>query len=292
MATDSLQDIKRRIKSVTSTKHVTNAMKLVSTAKLRVARNKFESTNENLIYVARHIAALFNFAENVPDMYTTENAEAPATCYIVVTSSKGFCGGYNSNIINKVEELIAESEKESIILSIGSKGSDYFRKREGVTVLGEYLDPPEEMEYATCRELVAPVIRMFSNGEIDKVILVYTAFENMLSQEVKTDMLLPFEIQDSTYLAGRKVHSIDVEFEPDTDTMFNYLVEKYFEIDLYANIIEATTCEHTARRLAMENATDNANDMLDALSLNYNRARQAAITSEITEIVAGTEVLK
>lgn len=292
MASDSLQDIKRRIKSITSTKHVTNAMKLVSTAKLRVAKNKFESTNENLRYVARHIAALFNFAENIPEKYTTENTEATKTCYIVVTSSKGFCGGYNNNIIAKMEELIAENEKEAVVLSIGSKGSDYFRNHDGVTVIGEYLDSPEDMQFAMCRELVAPVIRMFGDGEIDKVILVYTAFENMLSQTVKAEVLLPFEIEDSTYLAGHKVHSVDVEFEPDTDAIFNYLVGKYFEIDLYANIIEAATCEHTARRLAMENATDNANDMLDALSLNYNRARQAAITSEITEIVAGTEVLK
>lgn len=292
MAAESLQDIKRRIKSITSTKHVTNAMKLVSSAKLRVAKNKFESTNENLIYVAKHIAALFNFAENVPEMYITENAEATKTCYIVVTSSKGFCGGYNNNVIAKVEELIAENNKEAVILSIGSKGSDYFRNHDGVTVLAEYLDSPEEMHFATCRELVAPVIRMFRKKEIDKVILVYTAFENMLSQTVKAEELLPFEVKDSTYLAGRKVHSVDVEFEPDTDAIFNYLVGKYFEIDLYANIIEAATCEHTARRLAMENATDNANDMLGALSLNYNRARQAVITSEITEIVAGTEVIK
>ncbi|MBQ0041097.1 MAG: ATP synthase F1 subunit gamma [Clostridiales bacterium] len=293
---ESLQDIKRRIKSVTSTEHVTNAMKLVSTAKLRVAKGKYEAMNQNLLYVAKHISALFNVADNIPNEFLIENTDAEKTCYVVVTSSKGFCGGYNINVLKKVDELIAESDKEAAIVAIGSKGADYFKRNGRAEVICEYLDPPEEMDFNECVNLLAPALNRYQNGEFDKVVLVYTAFENVLSQVVRAHTMLPFSVEYTQMFANNdhdfiKQHSVDIEFLPNTTEFFAYLVIKYIQIDLCANVIEAATCEHTARRMAMENATDNANEMLDALSMSFNRARQAAITSEITEIVAGTEAL-
>lgn len=294
---ENLQDIKRRIKSVQSTEHVTNAMKLVSTAKLRVAKKKYETMNVNLVYVAQHIASIFRSAENVPERYIKENEGVGKTCYIVVGSSKGFCGGYNSSIIKKVEELIEQSDKDAVILAFGSKVGDYFRKHPRAEVIAEYLDPPEDMDFDMSKEFVSPAMRMFRDYEVDKIVMVYTAFENLIKQTVRAQVMLPISMDYITDMhdEDEKVEELvkrDIEFLPGTNNMFNYLVIKYFEIDIMANVIEAVTCEHTSRRVAMENATDNANEMLDGLSMSYNRARQAAITSEITEIVAGNEALK
>ena len=147
----------------------------------------------------------------------------------------------------------------------------------------------EAISFLETREISKPIIDMYDRGEIDEIVLIYTGFKNSIEQEVKNVILLPFDIQPDPDIL---IHDQEVEYEPSVEEVFNYLVPKYVEMMIYAAVVESATCEHAARRLAMENATDNASDMLGSLSQYYNRARQAEITDEIIEIVAGAEAQK
>lgn len=285
MAADNMQDIKRRIKSVTSTEHITNAMKLVSAGKLRKAKAIFEKTNENSHYITNTIAELFNNSKEVPEKYLAGSRDINTTCYITVTSCKGLCGGFNSNILKEAQSRIDAGNEKPVVIAIGTKAKEYFEKR-GYEVYSDYLAPPENISALETREMMKPILEMYDKGEIDEVVLIYTAFISSIEQEVRSVRLLPFEVDnDPEVIQDTKT----VEYEPSIEEVFNYLVPKYVEMMLYAAVVESATCEHAARRTAMENATDSAREMLENLSLTYNRARQSAITDEIIEIVAGSE---
>lgn len=288
MAASSMQDIKRRIKSVTSTEHITNAMKLVSAGKLRKAKATFEKTNENFHYITHTIAEIFNNSSEVPEHYLEGNREIKTTCYIICTSCRGLCGGFNSNVIKEAEREIQMDWEKPVIVAIGTKGKEYFEKR-GYDIYSEYSAPPESISFLESREISRPIIEMYNKGEIDEVVLIYTAFISSLEQEVRNVTLLPFSVENDPEIIH---HDKQVEYEPSVEAVFNYLVPKYVEMMIYSAVVESATCEHAARRMAMENATDNAREMLDNLSLHYNRARQSAITNEIIEIVAGSDVQK
>ena len=285
MATESIQDIKRRIKSVTSTERITNSMKLVSAGKLRKAKAIFEKTNENSHFITNTIGELFNSGREVPQKYLEGNREIKTTAYVIVTSGKGLCGGFNSNIIKEAQREINKDWEPPVIIAIGGKGKEYFEKR-GYKVHSSYLAPPESISFLEAKELSRPILEMYESGEVDEVILIYTSFISTMEQEVKNETLLPFKVEkDPEFITDTKY----VEYEPSVEEVFNYLVPKYVEMKIYSAVVESATCEHAARRMAMENATDNAREMLDELNLNYNRARQSAITDEIIEIVAGSE---
>lgn len=285
MASESIQDIKRRIRSVTSTEHITSAMKLVSAGKLRKAKAIYEKTNANSHYITNTIREMFNSSQDIPQEYLEGNREIKNTCYIICTSSRGLCGGFNSNILKEAQRCIDAKDETPIIVAVGSKGKEYFEKR-GVKVQSSYLSPPESISFLETRDLSRPILDMYDRGEIDEVVLIYTAFISSLEQEVTNVTLLPFKIEhDPDY---EKSYN-QMEYEPSVEAVFNYLVPKYVETMIYSAIVESATCEHAARRMAMENATDNAREMLDQLNLTYNRARQSAITDEIIEIVAGSE---
>lgn len=285
MATESIQDIKRRIKSVSSTERITNSMKLVSAGKLRKAKAIFEKTNENSHFITNTIQELFNSGSEIPQEYLAGNREIKTTAYIVVTSGRGLCGGFNSNIIKEAQREIDADWEPPVIVAVGSKGKEYFEKH-GYEIHSSYLAPPESISFLETKELSAPILEMYDNKEIDEVVLIYTSFISTMEQQVKNEVILPFEVEtDPEFMTSNKF----VEYEPSVEAVFNYLVPKFVETKIYSAVVESATCEHAARRMAMENATDNAREMLDDLNLNYNRARQSAITDEIIEIVAGSE---
>ncbi len=288
MASNNMQDVKRRIKSVNSMEHITNAMKLVSAAKLRKAKATFEKSNENFHYITHSIAEMFNNAGDIPDKYLVGNREIKKTGYIIITSCRGLCGSFNSNVIKEAEQVMKKDVEAPTIVAIGTKGRDYFAKR-GVAIHSSYTVAPETISFLETKDMSRPIIDMYNEGEIDQVMLIYTSYISTLDQQVKSVRLLPFEVEADPEIIK---HEKEVEYEPSVEEVFNYLVPKYVEIMMYGAIVESATCEHAARRMAMENATDNARDMLDTLSLNYNRARQAAITNEIIEIVSGSEAQK
>ena len=285
MATESIQDIKRRIKSVSSTERITNSMKLVSAGKLRKAKAIFEKTNENSHFITNTIQELFNSGSEIPQEYLAGNREIKTTAYIVVTSGRGLCGGFNSNIIKEAQREIDADWEPPVIVAVGRKGKEYFEKH-GYEIHSSYLAPPESISFLETKELSAPMLEMYDNNEIAAAVLIYTSFISTMEQQVKNEVILPFEVEtDPEFMTTNKF----VEYEPSVEAVFNYLVPKFVETKIYSAVVESATCEHAARRMAMENATDNAREMLDDLNLNYNRARQSAITDEIIEIVAGSE---
>lgn len=295
MAGNSMADIRRRIRSIRSTEHITNAMKLVSAAKLRKARNTFDRTKEYFHYMTESISEIFHDAEAVPEKYLEGNREIVNTCFIIVTSERGLCGAFNANVIREAEAEIEDDPNRSVLIAVGSKGKEYFEKR-GKYIHSEYLMPPEDISFAQTREIAQTVLELYEEKKVDRVVLISTAFVNNLEQEVKSVQLLPFKVSEKEDYGVTDIDthpydtkSREVEYEPSVEAVFNYLIPKYVEIMLYGSILESATCEHAARRMAMESATDNAREMLSQLSLYYNRARQAAITNEIIEVVSGSE---
>ena len=288
MATNNMRDIKRRIRSVNSMEHITNAMKLVSAAKLRKAKNTFEKTQEYFHFVTEAIEEIFHHTNEVPSEYLKGNRPIKTTCYIIITSSRGLCGSFNSNVIKEAARQIAEDPEKPVIVAVGGKGKEYFEKR-GYDIFEEYMLPPESISFLETHDISKPIIDMYNQGQIDEVVMIYTSFVSSLEQKVRSVTLLPVELErDPDFPRLEK----QVDYEPSVEEVFNYLVPKYVEIMVYGAIVESATCEHAARRIAMENATDNAREMIGELTLYYNRTRQAAITNEISEIVGGAEALK
>jgi F-type H+-transporting ATPase subunit gamma len=290
MSGNNMRDIKRRIRSVSSMQHITNAMKLVSSAKLRKAKHIFEESQENFHYVRESIEEIFHNAEDIPSHYLRGSREIKTTAYIVITSCRGLAGSFNNNVIKHTQEEIAKypDENPPYIIAIGSKGRDAFAKTHH-TILSEYCLPPEDITFTETHAISQPIIEMYYRGEIDELVMVYNQFISTLEQKVNEVVLLPFEVKSDPY-----EHQIykEIEYEPSVAEIFNYLVPKYVEIMIYSAVVESATCEHAARRIAMENATENAKEMISDLTLSYNRMRQSAITNEISEIVGGAEALK
>lgn len=288
MASSNMRDIKRRIRSVNSMEHITNAMKLVSASKLRRAKSTFEKTREYFHYVTESIEEIFNNTSEIPERYLKGNQEIKATCYIIITSSRGLCGSFNANVIKEAARNIASDREKPVIVAVGGKGKEYFEKR-GFDIIQEYMLPPESISFMETHEISKPIIELYDQGKIDEVVMIYTSFISSMEQKVRSVTLLPFELdRDPDFPPLEK----EVDYEPSVEEVFNYLVPKYVEIMIYGAIVESATCEHAARRMAMENATENAREMIGELTLFYNRTRQAAITNEISEIVGGAEALK
>lgn len=285
----NMQDIKRRIKSVNSTEHITNAMKLVSAAKLRRAKATFEKSNQYFRAITADIEGIFQTAEELPSIYVKAESEIKKVCYIVITSNKGLCGAFNSNVIKEAEAQMRDCDAPPVLIAIGTKGRDYFSKR-GYYVDRELTVSSETITLKDVRDIKERVFELYCSGEIDEVKLIYTSFKNNMEQVVVASRILPFYLEDDMLpIETVEPQKAEIEYEPSPEEVFDYLIPKYVEIKLYGAVVESATCEHAARRMAMENATDNARDMLGSLSLFYNRARQSAITNEIIEVVSGAE---
>ena len=285
---EQMQDIKRRIKSVSSTERITNAMKLVSASKLRRSKNVYEHSQGFLADIFQSMADALVFAERVPREYVDSEKEVKNKCYVLITSSNGLCGGFNTNIIKALEEHLQTEDAGVKLATIGTKGKDYFERR-GYNIAVVHDDPADSITFEEAKKVVAPLIEMYDAGIIDEIDLCYTSYINTLKQEVVIKKLLPFHLEDFHAAASLDHMVHEMEYDPSPLEVFHYMVPRYIELQLYSAAIESATCEHAARRSAMENANDNARDMLSALQIHYNRARQAEITDEIIEIVAGSE---
>ncbi|MDR0519020.1 MAG: ATP synthase F1 subunit gamma [Clostridiales Family XIII bacterium] len=284
----NIQDIKKRVKSITGIEHITNAMKLVSVAKLRRARSTLDRTRAYFHSVTESIEDIFHGTDEIPSRYlrTDKDAAAKSPCYVVITSNRGLAGSFNSNIIKKAEAEMRGAPMAGVV-AIGGRGRDYFRRR-GYEILGEHVRPPEHISFVETHEITKPIIDLYDEGKVDEIVLVYTAFRSAVEQRVNSVRLLPIEIEpDPDAPTGNKY----VEYDPSAAEVFDYLVPKYAEMMIYQAIVESATCEHAARHMAMENATENARQMIADLNLFYNRARQDAITRQIIEVVGGAEAL-
>jgi len=280
-----MKDIKRRIRSISSTKQITKAMELVASAKLRKARQKLEMTRPYYQTLVRSIREILSSTTGIRHPLL-EKREVKNKAFIVITGDRGLAGGYNSNVIKLAESQIDDKER-AVILAVGLKGRDYFKRRD-YNIVGEFLNISEEPQFIDASSIGSLAIELYKDGKVDEVNLVYTRFKSAMSQEPTILKLLPVENIEEEDKGPRTL----IEYEPSPEVVLDYLIPKYIHSAIYGALIESSASEQGARRTAMESATDNAEEMIEDLALKYNRARQASITQEISEIVGGAEALK
>lgn len=282
----SMKDIKRRRDSIQSTGQITKAMKLVSTVKLQKAKGKAESTKPYSDLMYETICNMLARSGNINHKYLVPG-ESSKKAIITITANRGLAGGYNTNLT----KLITESgiPKEDIdIVAIGTKGRDYLARR-GYNISEDDSDVINEPLYTDARSICDKLLERFAAGEIGEIYLAYTSFKNTVVHEPKLIKLLPVSVD--TDGVSSVEDTTPMNYEPAEDEALNLIIPKYVCSLIYGALIEAVASENGARMQAMDNATSNADEMISDLSLKYNRARQASITQELTEIIAGANAI-
>lgn len=278
-----MKDIKRRIKSVESTMQITKAMELVASSKLRKAKEKVENSRPYFNTLYDTMRKISRSTKGLKSQFTVDR-DTGKKGYIVVAGDRGLAGGYNSNVL-KTAVSHMDNQKYPVI-AVGKKSMDFFNKR-GYPLHGKFSSGAESIDVAEIHQISEEAIALYKSGEIDELYIVFTKFVSTLTQEPQIIKLLPLKFDE-----GAAAKSSLTVYEPSPEGVFDYLVPKYIDGIIFGAIVESFASEQGARRTAMESATDNAEDMIGSLQLKYNRARQATITQEISEIVAGAEALK
>lgn len=284
----SMRDIKRRIKSVTSTQQITKAMNLVASSKLTRAKNRFKDTQPFFSHTRRAIAHIVKGSSGAAHPYLRER-EIKNTAVIVITGDRGLCGGYNTNVC-KTALSVSDEREELGFITIGGKGRDYLKHRHQ-TILTSYRGISEKPQYDDAKIIGEKVLELYDKGEIDEVYLAYTEFISTISNEPRLIKLLPMDASDFEDEQIKPSTTLTI-YEPSEEDVLNYIVPKYVNTILYGAMVESAACELSSRMTAMDSATENAAEMIDDLNLLYNRVRQGAITQEITEIVGGSNALE
>ena len=281
MAGVSSKEIKTRIRSMESTKQITKAMEMVAASKLRHAQARVTNSRPYFEILYNTITDIVNSNSDFSSPYLTERP-VKKTMYVVIAGDHGLAGGYNSNILKLVH---GEMEgKDALVLPIGKKAVDFFRSK-GVPSLTDSYAEAADVSIGDCFSIAKQLSKAYLAGEIDEIHIGYTNFVSVLSQTPAVLRMLPLLQQHD---AQRSSSASDILYEPDSVTVFDAIVPEYLGGILYCALCESRAAEQAARRTAMESATQNAEDMIADLSLKFNQARQAAITQEITEIVAGS----
>ena len=282
-----MKEIKTRIKSVESTKQITKAMELVSSSKFRKAKERAESSRPYFNTLYNTVQDIAKNTSNSRNIFLKER-KVNNVCYIVIAGDRGLAGGYNSNILKAV---IAHNKLGTgKVITVGKKAKESLSKR-GYEVI-DYIESVEKCVYEDANRVAQTAMEAYKNGEVDEVNLVYTEFISALSQEPKIVKLLPVTIDNTNTETEVKKSKAAVQYLPSADAVLGYVLPKYVSGSVYGAIAESFASEQAARRTAMESATDNANEMISKLELVYNRARQAAVTQEISEIVGGAAAAK
>ena len=277
-----MKEIKTSIKSVESTKQITKAMELVSSSKFRKAKERAESARPYFNTLYNTVQDIAKNTSNSRNVFLKER-KVNNVCYIVIAGDRGLAGGYNSNILKAV---IAHNKLGTgKVITVGKKAKESLSKR-GYEVI-DYIESVEKCVYEDANRVAQTAMEAYKNGEVDEVNLVYTEFISALSQEPKIVKLLPVTIDNTNTEKEVKKGKAAVQYLPSADAVLGYVLPKYVSGSVYGAIAESFASEQAARRTAMESATDNANEMISKLELVYNRARQAAVTQEISEIVGG-----
>lgn len=282
-----MRDIKRRIRSIESTEQITKAMKTVAAAKLRKTQGQVTEARPYVNKLMEVLGRLLSDVGNYQHELLTAK-EGNRVAYVVFTGDRGLAGGYNINVVKETENAVASNEEENpLIIAAGRKGRDYFRRRNW-QILREYLDIGDEPHYIQARELARELAELYTSGEVDKIYLVYTRFYSAIRHEPTVQQFLPVL---ATIPQEEPEEELEYIYEPAKEGVLDSLVPRYLEVIMYRALLEAKASEHGARMTAMDAASDNANEMIDQLTLSFNRARQAAITREISEIVGGAAAL-
>ena len=285
----NLKEIKRRIQSVKNTQQITKAMKLVAASKLRKAQQAILDARPyaiKMMDVINHLAARCN-----SDLHPLlDDREGKRTLLLIITSDKGLCGGFNGSIIRKTAQYLKDNDQnENSLIVAGKKGNDIFSNRP-VTIVEDLVGWTKDFDYLKAQAIGGNLATMFSESKIDKVLIVYNEFKSVMQQEVIVEQLLP--VVPEKMEQGKDSVAMDYIYEPDEETILNVLLKRYVADVVYRAFLESSASEHGARMTAMDSASRNAGEMIDGLTLTYNKARQAYITKELIEIVNGAEALK
>ena len=289
----ALKEVRNRIKSVQSTQQITKAMKMVSAAKLRRAQDAITQMRPYAKKLSEMLSNIVSNSEGDISMALAAVRPVEKAMIIIVTSDRGLCGGYNSNLIKLAKQVIQEkypsqNAKGNIqILPIGKKGYEYFTKN-GFKVIDQYWQILHGLSFDKVQAAAKYAMDAFANKEVDAVELIYSEFKNAGTQRFAAEQFLP--VMKAGKTAGQK--NADFIFEPGKDVLIAELMPKILNTQLFKATLDANASEHGARMTAMDKASDNANELLKSLKISYNRARQAAITTELTEIVSGAAALQ
>ncbi len=292
----SLKDIRARIESTKNTQQITKAMKLVSAAKLRKAQNNIVNLRPYALTLRKVIADIA-VTNKVSHPLMEKKEQVKNVLLVVITSDRGLCGAFNSNINKFTENYIKENEgklEKIDFIFVGRKGHDYFTKRDIKAV--DYITKlDKDISYDLASKIANRVMEDYLQGNYDEVRIVHNQFNSAISQTVVCETILPIDMGLSTFNTESEKasgFSVDMIFEPAPEQIIKELLEKHFDLQVYRCMSESVAGEHGARMSAMENATNNARDMINKLTLTYNKLRQEKITTELTEIVSGAEALK
>ena len=281
MSASSMKIIKNRIKSISSTMQITKAMELVATSKMRVAAERIERTKPYFSILSETLDDIARDNKDFTSVYTQERKGR--TCHVVIAGDRGLAGGYNHNLFKSLD--VGEGD---IIFPIGKKVVEYFDKSDIYT---EAYAKAGDIKISDCHAMGRLLAEAYKKGGFTRLTLSYTSFINALTQEPKTVNMLPIKVEH-TAEGMRNINYSLIIYEPDAEAAYEAIVPYYLSGMIYGAVSESVASELSARRNAMESATDNASEMIDKLSLEYNRARQASITQELTEIIAGAENLE
>ncbi|MBF0515735.1 MAG: ATP synthase F1 subunit gamma [Nitrospirae bacterium] len=286
----NLRDIRTRITSVTNTGKITKAMQMVSAAKLRRAQNAMLATRPYAIKLFEMLSYLASAVER--ESYPLLNLRQRRLVeLIVLTSDKGLCGAFNTNVLKETARLINELKAEGIavsIVAVGKKARDYFH-RVGIPIRKTFVDFYKHVKFEDAQAIAGEIIESYTNESVDELIIVYNEYKTVLQQTPKRARLLPVETQASGYTGDGILDKFI--FEPSEAEILNALLPKYVENQIFRAVLESRVSEEAARMVAMENANKNTKDLMGKLTLQYNKARQAAITIELMDIVGGAEAL-
>lgn len=273
-----MKAIKRRIRSVGSTRQITKAMELVASSKLRKAKTRAEQARPYFNELYKTMCEIASANTDFSTIYTVKR-EVKHKLFIVVAGDRGLAGGYNSNVLKTAAAAHKDDAEKPKIIAIGKKAGEYFAKRD-YNVVASYANIAEDIKPNTAQDIADIAIKMFADGEVDEVYVFYTMFVSSMSQQPESMRVLPMDtVQLEDYGT--------MEYDPSPEAVFNRIVPRFTASLIQCAVVESYASEQGARRTAMENATDNADAMTESLSLLYNRARQASITTEIIDIVSG-----
>jgi F-type H+-transporting ATPase subunit gamma len=282
----NLIDIRRRIRSVKNTQQITKAMKMVAAARLRRSQDRILATRPYALEIRKVIGNLAAHAGELKHPLLEVRPEKKVLL-VVVTGDKGLAGSFNANVLRRANETIPTLPEVALLL-LGKKGSDFYRRR-GLPVRKGYTALFTNVTYAQAQEIAADVSQAYAEGEYDAVHVVYNQFKSMLVQELTEERLLPVPTSggEERTRSGRQYL-----FEPKAEEILAELLPRYVTFQLYRILLESQAAEHAARMTAMDSATKNASEMIERLTLRYNRARQAAITTQLIEVVSGANALE
>jgi F-type H+-transporting ATPase subunit gamma len=284
----SLLDFRRRIRSVKNTQQITRAMKFVAAARLRRAQESALAARPYANELARVLRSTMARIDEAPHPLLAERPEERILA-IILTGERGLAGAFNANILRKANEFLrANRDKKLSIVPVGKKGRDSL-KRAGFAFTAEYINVLAKVEFATAREIAGLAAELYAKGEIDSVYLIFSEFKTVITADLKVEKLLPVEPESTAAetSAEQGVSQIDYIYEQPEEKLLGALLPKYVEAQLLRAMLESSAAEYAARMAAMESATRNAGEVIQALTLHMNKVRQAAITKEIIEIVSG-----